>query len=244
MIQQTGQQQEGRSSEIVKLRGVSKIYQTGDTSITALDQTDLSFESGKLTLIMGPSGSGKTTLLSILGCVIYPTTGEVYFQGREVTRLPESALADLRLNEIGFVFQQFNLIDPLHALENVMQPLVLQKMDRAEAQSRAKAALEEVGLSERMYSLPRKLSGGQKQRVSIARALVTDPTMILCDEPTASLDAKSAETIMQELKSLATAGKTVIIVTHDLRLRKYADEVIYVEEGIVSNTIKNEEDYK
>lgn len=244
MIQQTGQQQEGRSSEIVKLRGVSKIYQTGDTSITALDQTDLSFESGKLTLIMGPSGSGKTTLLSILGCVIYPTTGEVYFQGREVTRLPESALADLRLNEIGFVFQQFNLIDPLHALENVMQPLVLQKMDRAEAQSRAKAALEEVGLSERMYNLPRKLSGGQKQRVSIARALVTDPTMILCDEPTASLDAKSAETIMQELKSLATAGKTVIIVTHDLRLRKYADEVIYVEEGIVSNTIKNEEDYK
>lgn len=230
--------------EIVKLENVNKIYKTGDTTITALDKTSISFENNQLTLIMGPSGSGKTTLLSILGCVIYPTEGEVIYKGRNVTKLKESELANLRLHEIGFVFQQFNLIEPLNALENVMQPLVLQKIEKTEATERAKKALDEVGLSDRMKNLPKKLSGGQKQRVAIARALVTNPTMILCDEPTASLDAKSAISIMEELKSLANNGKAVIIVTHDLRLRKFADKIIYVEEGIISNTLKNEEDYK
>lgn len=231
-------------NEIVKLNQVNKIYKTGDTTITALDKTSISFETNKLTLIMGPSGSGKTTLLSILGCVIYPTSGEVFYKGKEITKLKESELANLRLHEIGFVFQQFNLIEPLNALENVMQPLVLQGVSKSGASEKAKKALGEVGLSDRMYNLPKKLSGGQKQRVAIARALVTDPAMILCDEPTASLDAKSAEVIMNELKSLASQGKAVIIVTHDLRLRKFADKIIYVEEGQVSNTIKNEEDYK
>ncbi|WP_312134646.1 ABC transporter ATP-binding protein [Sphingobacterium sp.] len=230
--------------EIVKLEAVNKIYKTGDTSITALDTTDIGFNSGELTLIMGPSGSGKTTLLSILGFVIYPTSGRVFYKGQEVTKLKENALADLRLKEIGFVFQHFNLIEPLNALENVMQPLILQGMDSGNASEKAKKALEEVGLGDRIKNLPKKLSGGQKQRVSIARALVTEPSMILCDEPTASLDAKSAEMIMNELKSLAESGKAVIIVTHDLRLRKFADRVIYVEEGVVSNTIKNEDDYK
>lgn len=231
-------------TEIVKLYEVNKIYKTGDTTITALDKTSISFETNKLTLIMGPSGSGKTTLLSILGCVIYPTSGQVFYKEKEVTKLNESALAKLRLREIGFVFQQFNLIEPLNALENVMQPLILQGKNKSEATEKAKKALAEVGLAERMFNLPKKLSGGQKQRVAIARALVTDPSMILCDEPTASLDAKSAEVIMDELKSLATQGKAIIIVTHDLRLRKFADKIIYVEEGKVSNTLKNEEDYK
>lgn len=230
--------------EIVKLEAVNKIYKTGDTSITALDTTDIGFNSGELTLIMGPSGSGKTTLLSILGFVIYPTSGRVFYKGQEVTKLKENALADLRLKEIGFVFQHFNLIEPLNALENVMQPLILQGMDSGKASEKAKRALEEVGLGDRIKNLPKKLSGGQKQRVSIARALVTEPSMILCDEPTASLDAKSAEMIMNELKSLAESGKALVIVTHDLRLRKFADRVIYVEEGVVSNTIKNEDDYK
>lgn len=230
--------------EIVRLKGVNKVYKTGDTTITALDTTDLSFALNQLTLIMGPSGSGKTTLLSILGCVIYPTEGEVFYRDRNITQLNENRLADLRLREFGFVFQQFNLIEPLTALENVMQPLVLQGVGKRDARERAKKALDEVGLSDRMQNLPKKLSGGQKQRVAIARALVTEPAMILCDEPTASLDAKSAEAIMQELQSLAGRDKAVIIVTHDLRLRKFADRVIYVEEGKVSNTIKNEEDYK
>ncbi|MFD2556232.1 ABC transporter ATP-binding protein [Sphingobacterium tabacisoli] len=230
--------------EIVRLKQVNKIYKTGDSSITALDTTDVSFETNKLTLIMGPSGSGKTTLLSILGCIIYPTVGSVYYKGREVTKLKERELAALRLHEIGFVFQQFNLIEPLNALENVMHPLILQGISKSEAQKKATLALEKVGLADRFMSLPKKLSGGQKQRVAIARALVTDPSMILCDEPTASLDAHSAEVIMGELKELAEAGKAVIIVTHDLRLRKFADKTIYVEEGIVSMNLKNEQYYK
>lgn len=232
------------STEIVRLEAVEKIYQTGDNYITALDTTDLVFESNKLTLIMGPSGSGKTTLLSIVGCIIYPTKGKVFYKDKEVTNLSEDELADLRLHEVGFVFQQFNLIEPLNALENVAQPLILRNIPKKEAKERAEGALKAVGLGDRMGNLPKKLSGGQKQRVAIARALVGNPSMILCDEPTASLDAKSAGIIMQELKELAEEGKAVIIVTHDLRLRKYADRVIYVEEGKVSNTIKNEEDYK
>ena len=230
--------------QIVTLENVKKIYKTRDTTITALDSTTISFETNKLTLIMGPSGSGRTTLLSILGFVIYPTEGEVIYKGKKVSELKESDLATLRLHEIGFIFQQFNLIEPLNALENVMQPLILQGIKKNEATKRAKIALEEVGLVTRMYTLPKRLSGGQKQRVAIARALVTSPSMILCDEPTASLDAKSAESIMKELKTLASKNKVVVIVTHDLRLRQYADKVIYVEEGKVSDAIRNEEDYK
>lgn len=230
--------------QIVRLDQVNKIYQTGDTTITALDKTDLTFENKKLTLLMGPSGSGKTTLLSILGCVIYPTSGKVFYKEHEVTKLSEDKLAELRLKEIGFVFQQFNLIEPLNALENVMQPLILQGINHKEAKNKAEKALEKVGLSDRKNNLPKKLSGGQKQRVAIARALVTNPSMILCDEPTASLDSKSAELIMDELKTLADSGKAVIVVTHDLRLRKFADKIIYVEEGNVSNTISDEENYK
>ena len=229
---------------IVTLKNVKKIYKTGDSVITALDTTNVSFETNKLTLIMGPSGSGKTTLLSILGFVIYPTAGDVFYKETHVNNLKESDLAQLRLHEIGFVFQQFNLIEPLTALENVIQPLILQGITKKEAIVRASRALDEVGLSTKMKTLPKRLSGGQKQRVAIARALVTNPAMILCDEPTASLDAKSATSIMQELKTLASKNKAVIIVTHDLRLRKYADKVIYVEEGKVSDVINNEQDYK
>lgn len=230
--------------EIVRLEDVDKIYKTGDTSITALEKTSISFETNKLTLIMGPSGSGKTTLLSIIGCIIYPTNGKVFYKEQEVTKLSENKLAEIRLHEIGFVFQQFNLLEPLTALENVMQPLLLQSITHKEAKEKSVSALEAVSMSDRLNNLPKKLSGGQKQRVAIARALVTNPKMILCDEPTASLDAKSAAVIMEELKQLANDGKAVIIVTHDLRLRKFADEIIYVEEGKVSNTIQNEEDYK
>lgn len=232
------------SLEIIRLNNIVKVYQTGDTTITALDTTNLIFESNKLTLIMGPSGSGKTTLLSILGCVIYPTSGQVFYREKEVTSYNENQLADLRLHQFGFVFQQFNLIEPLCALENVMQPLLLQNKSNKEAKAKSIEALKAVGLGDRLYNLPKKLSGGQKQRVAIARALVTEPAVILCDEPTASLDSKSAKLIMNELRQLSKSGKAVIIVTHDLRLREYADKVIYVEEGKVSTEIRNEENYK
>lgn len=229
---------------VIEVKGVKKTYQSGDTTVVALDTTNEVFRIGELTLIMGPSGSGKTTLLSLIGCVIYPTEGAVFMKGIEVNKLSENELADIRLNTVGFVFQQFNLLEPLTALENVMQPLLLQGKSVSEAKKLATVALEKVDLSKRKNNLPKKLSGGQKQRVAIARALVTEPDIILCDEPTASLDAKSGGVIMEELKDLAKSGKAVIIVTHDLRLRKYADRIIYVEEGKVSNTISNEEDYK
>ncbi|RRJ91209.1 ABC transporter ATP-binding protein [Paenimyroides tangerinum] len=229
---------------IVQVKNVKKTYQSGDTLVTALDSTTETFNKGELTLIMGPSGSGKTTLLSLVGCVIYPTSGDVYLKNLQVNNLSENELANIRLNTIGFVFQQFNLIEPLTALENVMQPLILQGVSNKEAKERALIALEKVNLLERKNNLPKKLSGGQKQRVAIARALVTNPEIILCDEPTASLDAKSGATIMEELKQLSRQDKAVIIVTHDLRLRKFADRIVYVEEGKVSNTISNEEDYK
>lgn len=229
---------------IVEVKHVKKTYQSGDTTIVALDTTSETFNKGELTLIMGPSGSGKTTLLSLIGCIIYPTDGDVYLKGQHINPLSEKELAKIRLNTIGFVFQQFNLLEPLTAVENVMQPMILQGMSAAEAKSKALDALEKVDLTARKNNLPKKLSGGQKQRVAIARALVTNPEIILCDEPTASLDAKSAGTIMEELKELSRQDKAVIIVTHDLRLRKFADRIIYVEEGKVSNTISNEEDYK
>ena len=141
--------------EIVRLENVDKIYQTGDTSITALAKSSLSFDSNKLTLIMGPSGSGKTTLLSIIGCIIYPSSGKVYYKDKEVTSLSENKLADLRLHDIGFVFQQFNLLEPLTALENVMQPLLLQSVEKKEAKEMAISALEAVGLSDRLHNLPK-----------------------------------------------------------------------------------------
>lgn len=229
---------------VVEVVNAKKTYKSGDSTIVALDTANVSFKKGELTLIMGPSGSGKTTLLSLVGCVIYPTEGEVKLHGKVISGYSEDKLADIRLNTIGFVFQAFNLLEPLNALENVMQPLLLQKVPHLEAKKRAKEALLRVDLESRMHNLPKKLSGGQKQRVAIARALVTNPEIILCDEPTASLDAKSAAVIMNELRGLAHQNKAVIIVTHDLRLRKFADRIIYVEEGIVSNTISNEEDYK
>lgn len=229
---------------IVEVKNVKKTYKSGDTTIVALDTASETFNKGELTLIMGPSGSGKTTLLSLIGCIIYPTEGDVYLKGEHINVLSENELAKIRLNTIGFVFQQFNLLEPLTALENVMQPMILQGINKSEAKARALDALEKVNLTQRKNNLPKKLSGGQKQRVAIARALVTNPEIILCDEPTASLDAKSAGTIMEELKELSRQDKAVIIVTHDLRLRKFADRIIYVEEGKVSNTISNEEDYK
>jgi len=229
---------------VASLKEVSKIYKTGDISITALDITSIDIYTHELTLIMGPSGSGKTTLLSILGSVIYPTSGEVFINGENISQYSENKLAAIRLQQVGFVFQQFNLLQPLSALENVLQPLRLLKVDSANAIKTAKNTLEKVNIADKMHTLPKKLSGGQKQRVAIARALVTNPPILLCDEPTASLDSKSAAFVMEELRLLANEGKAVVVVTHDLRLRKYADRIMYVEEGNLSDKLKNEEDYK
>jgi putative ABC transport system ATP-binding protein len=219
---------------IAEVKGACKEYQTGDTLITALKPTSVQFKTGELTLIIGPSGSGKTTLLSLLGCVIYPTKGDVFIDGQQVNTLSAKQLSTLRLNKIGFVFQSFNLLAPLSSLENVMIPLQLMNFDEAEAKRKAENALELVGMKDRMKNLPKMLSGGQQQRVSIARALVTNPPIVLCDEPTAALDVKSVGVVMDELKALAKKGKSVIVVTHDMRLKQFADRIIYVDNGIAT----------
>lgn len=219
---------------IAHLEQAGKTYTVGDQVITALQPTTMDIREGELLLIIGPSGSGKTTLLSLLGCVIYPTTGRLWVDGQEVGHLKDRQLAKLRLNTIGFVFQNFNLLAPLSAEDNVLMPLRLQGIPAAEARRRAREALDFVGMSDRARSLPKQLSGGQQQRVAIARALVTHPKLLLCDEPTASLDKDSLDVVMHELRSLADSGKAVCVVTHDPRLKAYAHRIVEVNNGMVS----------
>lgn len=218
---------------IAKLENVSKEYQVGDQTIVALEKTTFTLNEGELTLIIGPSGSGKTTLLSLIGCVIYPSTGTLWVDGQEINSLSQNQKAALRLNSIGFVFQNFNLLSPLTAEDNVMMPLLLQNVSRSEAKQRTQTALEMVGMQDRKKSLPKQLSGGQQQRIAIARALVTNPKIVLCDEPTAALDSKSLIVVMQELRLLADQGKSVVVVTHDPRLKPYAHRIVEVNNGMV-----------
>jgi putative ABC transport system ATP-binding protein len=219
---------------IAQLNGAGKTYQSGGTELVALHPTDLSINTGELLLIIGPSGSGKTTLLSLLGCVIKPTQGTVMVKDEHLNALNGNQLAKLRLNTIGFVFQQFNLLAPLTALNNVEMPLTLQGVPSKATRERALAALEKVGMSASKSQKPSQMSGGQQQRVAIARALVTEPQLVLCDEPTASLDSASMVIVMKELQDLARSGKAVAVVTHDPRLRPYADRAVQVENGRVS----------
>lgn len=224
-----------------KVVDAGKEYKAGDSTITALKASTVELKAGELLLIIGPSGSGKTTLLSLFGCVIYPSFGEVWIGNVKVNELSESKLAEFRLHKIGFIFQRFNLIAPLTALENVMMPLILQEVSDKEAKLQATAALVKVGMGDRMNNLSNNLSGGQQQRVAIARALVTNPEIMLCDEPTASLDLNSAGIVMRELKELAKQGKAVAVVTHDTRLRPFADRIVYVLDGSISDRPVDEE---
>lgn len=220
---------------IAQLHSANKIYRTGDTSVTALDKTSLDVQTGEVLLILGPSGSGKTTLLALLGCVIYPTEGSVVVNGKETAELSDDELAKLRLENVGFVFQTFNLMAPLNVEDNVAFPLTLQgKYSRKEALRMAHDALEKVKLLHKKKSMPSHLSGGEQQRVAIARALVTNPSMLLCDEPTAALDKATFQNILEELQMLARQGRAVVIVTHDRRLQTYADRIVQVVEGEVS----------
>lgn len=219
---------------IAEVKQASKSFKSGDQIIQALAPTSLTINKGDLLLIIGPSGSGKTTLLSLLGCVIYPSEGQVLINGVDTTKLNDRQMAALRLDQIGFVFQNFNLIAPLTAEQNVMLPLQLQGKGSKEIEEKVSRALEMVGMSHRRKSMSKSLSGGEQQRISIARALVTEPSLVLCDEPTASLDAKSAQTVMEELRNLADQGRALAVVTHDARLRPFATRVITVENGIAT----------
>src|SRR6266704_1475782 len=204
------------AANIVTIRELTKMYQQGEIRVTALDRISLDIQQGEFLSLMGPSGSGKSTLLYIIAGVDRPTSGEVHVRDVDVARLNESELADWRNQNVGFVFQTFNLIPVLTAFENVELPLLLTRLSRGQRRHQVETALELVGLSDRARHLPRQLSGGQEQRAAIARALVTDPAIIVADEPTGNLDSHSANDVLTVLQSLSKqAGKTVIMVTHD-----------------------------
>ena len=214
-------------------RGIDKVFGGGDLAVRALHPTDIQIRREEVLVIMGPSGSGKTTLLSLLGLVLSPTEGEVLVDGRSVANASADELASLRRDRLGFVFQQFNLLPSLSALENAAVPLLLSGVPRGERVSRAMRALELVGMADKRSAHPRVLSGGQQQRVAIARALVNDAPVLLCDEPTASLDGKTGSGILETLRGLARTGRAVVIVTHDERVLSIADRLVHVVDGRV-----------
>jgi putative ABC transport system ATP-binding protein len=221
---------------IVQIRELTKIYAQGEIQVTALDHITLDIAGGEFLALMGPSGSGKSTLLHIIAGVDRPTSGQCLVQGVDVTKLNESQLADWRNQNVGFIFQTFNLIPVLTAAENVELPLLLTRLTRAQRRKQVETALEVVGLADRAKHLPRQLSGGQEQRVAIARALVTDPTLIVADEPTGNLDSHSAQEVLGALQSLRQdAGKTIIMVTHDPKAAAFGTRQIHLEKGELSN---------
>ena len=221
---------------IVQIRDLSKVYRHGDIEVVALDGISLDIGRGEFVALMGPSGSGKSTLLHIIAGVDRPTAGRCVVEGTEVGDLGETELAAWRKQLVGFVFQTFNLIPVLTAYENVELPLLLTGLSARERRDHVEAALELVGVADRMKHLPRQLSGGQEQRVAIARALVTDPTLLVADEPTGNLDAHSAADVLALLQTLnRDAGKTVIMVTHDPKAAAYARRMVHLEKGELLN---------
>jgi putative ABC transport system ATP-binding protein len=218
--------------ELLNVRDVSKIYRNGATSVTAVNHVSLDVRPGEVILILGPSGSGKTTLLSIMGCLLRPTHGEVFVEGRDVNRLSDSELSRLRREQIGFVFQSFNLLGFLTVRKNVEVVLNLAGVRGRQARERATEVLCQVGLDHRLDFLPRNLSGGEKQRVSIARALANSPRVILADEPTGNLDSNTGRIVVELMTGLARQRDSgVVIVTHDNRIMDVADRVLHLSDG-------------
>ncbi|HRC63528.1 MAG TPA: ABC transporter ATP-binding protein [Dehalococcoidia bacterium] len=217
----------------LELTGVRKVYGHPPSEVVAVDDVTLAVPEGRVVVVLGPSGSGKTTLLSIAGCLLSPTEGSVRIVGNEVTSMSERQLPAVRLRHIGFVFQTFNLLDPLTALENVLMPMNLAGRGDARARSRARELLVELGLEHRVGSRPAELSAGERQRVAIARALANEPALVLADEPTANLDSASGQRVMRLLSGLVRAGaaKALVVVTHDQRVLEFADETYWMEDG-------------
>jgi putative ABC transport system ATP-binding protein len=221
---------------IIEIKGVTKDYALGKTTVHALRGINLDIEEGDLMTIMGPSGSGKTTLLNVVGCIDQATAGSVKVHGDEVTKLNDRQVTDLRLNRIGFIFQTFNLIPVLNALENVEFPMLLLKKDsRAEVRKKAERLIEAVGIREYMRHRPAELSGGQRQRVAIARALVTNPDIVLADEPTANLDSVTGAQILELMKDMNARERTTFIFsTHDANVLKYARTAVKIKDGLIA----------
>lgn len=218
---------------MIEVKNVTKIYQMGEVEVRALRGVSLQIEQGELLTIMGPSGSGKSTLMNVLGCLDSPTEGSYHLHGRDVSHLSDTQLAHIRNQEIGFVFQQFNLLPRTTALRQVELPLIYAGVTGRERKARAQAALETVGLDDRMGHKPDELSGGQQQRVAIARALVTEPSIIMADEPTGNLDTRSGNEVLRIFQQLNEKGITVIFVTHDPEIAAYSQRVIHIRDGLL-----------
>jgi len=224
------------TSPLVQCKSISKKYQLGEISVTALDTIQLEINEGDFTVISGPSGSGKSTLLNLLGCIDKPSSGEIIFEGTDITHVPLESLYDLRLNKFGFIYQSFNLVPVLSAYENVELPLIFKLDDKDNIKSQVLHSLEIVGLGDRTHHQPAKLSGGQRQRVAIARALAGNPKIIIADEPTANLDSKNSEAIIELLLSLnKTKNVTVIVASHDPIVIERAKNRIEIRDGKVTN---------
>ncbi|MCH8003254.1 MAG: ABC transporter ATP-binding protein [Nanoarchaeota archaeon] len=222
---------------MIKLDNVWKTYQMGEVKVNALRGLDLEIKKGEFVAIMGPSGSGKSTAVNMVGALDIPSKGKVYLEKHDISKLSESDLAQIRGKKIGFIFQQFNLINTLSALENVALPMVFQGIERDERLEIGKKLLERVGLQERIYHKPTELSGGEQQRVAIARSLANDPEVVLADEPTGNLDSKTGEVVIKFLENLNKDGKTIIVVTHDANVAKHAHRIEFLKDGkIVKRT--------
>lgn len=225
---------------LISIEHLNKTYIMGTEKVEALKDVSINIEKGEYVALMGPSGSGKSTLMNLLGCLDSPSRGQYWLNGKEVSTMEDSELAEVRNKDIGFVFQTFNLLPRLSALENVALPLVYAGVNREDRLARARKVLEAVGLGDRVTHKPNELSGGQRQRVAVARALVNDPAIILADEPTGNLDTKTSYEIMSLFEEIHKAGNTVILVTHEQDIAMHAHRIIRLRDGLVESDVLNE----
>ena len=229
---------------IIKLENVWRTYQLGKTEVHALRGLSLEIYPGSFVAIMGSSGSGKSTLLNMIGCLDSPTEGRVYLKGKDISKMSESQLAQFRGKILGFVFQEFNLLPNLDAVQNVMLPMIFQKVPQEQRRERADSLLNRVGLKERIYHQPSELSGGERQRVALARAFANDPEVIIADEPTGNLDSVTGRMIMENLKDFhKNQGKTMVVVTHDPKIANYAEEIVSIKDGQIIENHSSAKEY-
>lgn len=241
-VNTTGYNQEstGEKRPIIHLEGIRKNYYMGKNVLEVLKGVSLDIFKNEYVALMGPSGSGKSTLMNILGCLDTPTAGKYILNQLDVSKMEDNALAEVRNKEIGFVFQQFNLLPRLTALENVALPLVYAGMSKKQRNEKAMHVLDMVNLSDRSHHRPNELSGGQSQRVAIARALVNDPALILADEPTGNLDTKTSYEIMEIFNTIYSGGNTIVLVTHEEDIANHAHRIIRLRDGVIEKDTKNE----